>query len=374
MKYLLELGRLQELSVYEAAQIFDGYPQEPLAEKFLAVEVDDESKVLEIVERSGGISRAFKAIKTVQKDELLPFIVEYLKDLPKPTFSFTSHNTEGNSVQLSPQEIKNELKKLNVSSRFIEKSSTAFFLHHQNTIDLHAVVDGENVLLAQTIWVQNIDEWTVRDRSKPYRDRKKGMLPPKLARMMVNFVSPDIQKRTDKLLYDPFCGTGTVLMEASMLGWDIGGSDLAGDAVHGTATNMHWFSQLYGKPEPKALFIADATHLDLKQLPGKIDAIVTEPFLGKPQPKTHDLPNIFKGLEKLYLGSFKQWKQILKDGGEVILVTPLVETPQKTFSLARFIDNLPSLGYNLVSGPMVYRREQTIVQRAIYKLKLQTKN
>ena len=370
MTYLLELGRIQELSLLEISRLFSQFSPDKMLGDFAMVEETSPEVFIATINKSGGVKRALKKLAEVEQSEVLNWIVEYLKTQPRPTFTLNFHD-EKNEVFISPTEVKKELKSAGVSSRFIEHSSTALFLHHPDTIDLIGIIHDDKVIIAQTIWVQNIDDWTLRDRVKPYRDRKKGMLPPKLARVMINAISSEIQNQKSKQLYDPFCGTGTVLMEGSLLNWKVSGSDLSAEAVHGTATNMHWFSTKYAQPEPERLFISDATQTRIDQLPGKIDAIVTEPFLGKPQPKSHELPNIFKGLEKLYLGTFKQWTKILQPGGEVVIIFPVVETPTKTFSLEKLIDNLKSLGYNLVSGPIIYRREQTIVQRAIYVFKFE---
>lgn len=370
MTFLLELGRIQELSHFEISRLFRNFSHLNFTDRYVSVETDDEKAFLERVQKSGGITKASRALIVLDEEKVFDWIVEYLSKQDKPEFLLNFHNEKGD-FHIDQTTVKKALKEKGVSSRFLHTSggsSTALLLHHPEVIELTCIEYQGKITVAQTIWVQNIDDWTLRDRNKPYRDRKKGMLPPKLARMMVNFVSTEIQDQNSKKLYDPFCGTGTVLMEASLIGWEVSGSDISSEAVHGTAENMHWFAEIYNKPEPKGLFVADATHVSPDQT-GHVDAIVTEPFLGKPQPNPKDVPNIFKGLEKLYLGCFKQWTKVLKDGGEVVIVTPLVETPKHTYSLQKLIDNIQSLGYNLVSGPMIYRREQTIVQRAIYVLK-----
>ena len=61
---------------------------------------------------------------------------------------------------------------------------------------------------------------------KPYRDMRRGMLPPKLARSLVN-LAIGAKSPSDMTILDPFCGTGTVLMEAMLLGTHVVGTDLA---------------------------------------------------------------------------------------------------------------------------------------------------
>ena len=103
---------------------------------------------------------------------------------------------------------------------------------------------------------------------------------------------------------------------------------------------------------------------DLRNKP--VDAIVTEPFLGKPKPELKQLENIYKGLEKMYLGAFKAFKEVLKNQGRIVIVFPMVEAPRKTYDLSKLIDKLSALGYTTTSEPIVYARKGAVVQRQIF--------
>ncbi len=275
-------------------------------------------------------------------------------------------------LDISETDIKKYLRdELSLSSRFIEHKhsglSASVLLHQEKVVEVILLeVDGQ-VWLGQTVAVQDIDDWTKRDRRKPYADRKKGMLPPKVARMMVNIAGPEA-----KIIYDPFCGTGTVLAEALMTGHDVVGSDLDGEATSGAERNLDWLKKEYGVSGNSKIFLSDVTQVDkysdLKS--NKVDAIVTEPFLGKPRPQIDQLDNIYKGLEKLYLGAFKVFKEILKDGGKVVIVFPMVQTYKTTYSLENLIDKLEQLGYTTTSEPVLYARENAVVQRQVFVFKL----
>jgi tRNA G10 N-methylase Trm11 len=62
-------------------------------------------------------------------------------------------------------------------------------------------------VIGKTIWIQNINSYSKRDFSKE-RDMQTGMLPPKLAQMMLNIGKPySIQfgEITDqRSIFDPF--------------------------------------------------------------------------------------------------------------------------------------------------------------------------
>lgn len=371
MKYLLQLGRLPELSVHESEQLFAGLGTlTQFDPTYLYLESNQDSKVLEVLHTSAGIIKALSVIREIDESELVSALVEDLTSVEKPTFSVFFHATKKN--QNIFKEVKTALKEKGISGRYIEGSAegaSAAILSHQEVSEYGVFMLNEQLTLAKTIWVQQIDHWSMKDVEKPHRNPDKGMMPPKLARMMINFISPEIRALSEKKLLDPFCGTGTLLMEALELGWKVIGSDLSREAVTQSGENLRWFSQKLSLPEEYSLSHLDATQIDAQKLGGKVHAIVTEPFLGKQQPRPEQLTNMFKGLEKQYLGILKRWTSVLEKGGEVVIVTPLVEVGQKRYDLSKIIDKSREFGYSILSGPLMYSRGHTIVKRAIYHLK-----
>jgi tRNA G10 N-methylase Trm11 len=107
------------------------------------------------------------------------------------------------------------------------------------------------------------------------------MLPPKLAQMMVNIADG----AKDKTLLDPFCGSGTVLGEALLMGYtDVVGADISPEAVADTKAYLEWMEKSY--PEFKGrwrVFVSDARKIDAVLPADSVAAIATEPLLGPPQ-------------------------------------------------------------------------------------------
>src|SRR3989344_1476705 len=98
----------------------------------------------------------------------------------------------------------------------------------------------KTIIVGKTLAVQAFEDWSERDYNRPRRDAKRGMLPPKLARMMVNMLGLPPHGN----LLDPFCGSGTVLMEAVMLGWPkIIGADKSARAVEDAKSNLAWLTR-----------------------------------------------------------------------------------------------------------------------------------
>lgn len=111
--------------------------------------------------------------------------------------------------------------------------------------------------------------------AKPFverRPRKKPFFHPsamqaKLARCMVNLAKPKIGEK----VLDPFCGTGTMLIEAKLIGCQSYGFDIQRRMAKGTIRNMAHF-----RVKPEGIIIADAKYPPLT----RIDCVVTDPPYG----------------------------------------------------------------------------------------------
>ena len=78
--------------------------------------------------------------------------------------------------------------------------------------------------------------------------------------------------KTDSLLLDPFCGTGTSLIEATYIGCKAVGVDAQRRMILGCRKNLRHFNI-----SPDGLIWADARHLPLF----KVDCAVTDPPYGR---------------------------------------------------------------------------------------------
>ena len=372
-KFLILFGNTTLLSKLEFESLYPNLTLEPLEDQLFAFE-SEANLVEEMLDVLGGTVKIFTVIKelanTLTNEELVEEVVAILLSQSSDPY-FTFSQIGKGQREISNADIKDLIKENGKKARYFsaELSESALLSHHSNATEIlsynHQASD--KLLLAQVKAVQDIDDWTKRDRSKPYADRKKGMLPPKVARMMVNIALGLWQQKNQgqPLLYDPFCGTGTVLLEAGMRNLDVCGSDIDQNAVFGTRDNLEWFKREYAKSIQTQVFYSDASHLDLSHFAKKVDILVTEPFLGKQTPLDHELANVFRGLEKMYLGSFKSFAKVLNKGAVVAIVFPRVETSKRSYSLDGLIDKLQTKGYNLLVDPVLYAREGARVARQI---------
>lgn len=376
--YFFLLGTTPALSRLELSSVATTEPKLVGGDKLFHVELTGDATATGLFQRLGGFIKLYAEMVRfpipAQPDQLLTQLADAMASKTlggNLDFGFAEYG-KSPFEQFSLQEIKEALKELGLKARYLRQSAgtglpAAILLHQHKVQDWCVIYTETEVIVARTLAVQNIDDWTVRDRNKPYADRRKGMLPPKLARIMVNLAVGQTDSATlaEQKMLDPFCGSGTVLFEAAMIGLSSHGTDLDKTAIAGTLQNITWLKDTYGLKTAITTQIADATNLKLPFPPQSLDYVVTEPFLGKPKPNPADLPNIFKGLEKLYLGAFKHWTKWLKDGARLVVVLPYVQDGKRTFSHQNLIDKLKSFGYTLTVDPVLYARPQAVVQRQI---------
>jgi tRNA G10 N-methylase Trm11 len=150
-------------------------------------------------------------------------------------------------------------------------------------------------------------------------------IPPRLARIMINLTG------RKGLLLDPFCGIGTILQEAALMGFDVYGTDIDKTVIPQAVQNLDWLSKEYKlslQNLGEKIQTGDATKLSGLFQPESIDAIVTEPNLGPPlkiYPDQSKAESILRGLKPLYEKSLKEFSITLKPGSRICMVFPRFE-------------------------------------------------
>ena len=105
-----------------------------------------------------------------------------------------------------------------------------------------------------------------RPRKKPFFH--PSAMPSKMARCMINLA----HAKAESVLLDPFCGTGTSLIEATFIGCRAVGIDAQRRMIKGTKKNLEFFNIA-----AEGLLMADSRKIPLY----KVDAIVTDPPYGR---------------------------------------------------------------------------------------------
>lgn len=375
-QYLFQLGAMSSLCWAELQAVF---PSAVLVQPHLALlESSDNLDAQATIAKLGGTVKIAQVLKQLPssstKEEIIAaasFLLQ--KDSHQKIYFALGELGRDHLEPLDSISIKEQLLEQGFKVRFAptkRQGAGAGLLLHKKLREILVISTPERILLAQTVGVQDIDEWSRRDRGKPYANHKKGMLPPKLGRQMLNLARLPQAAR----IWDPFSGTGTILLEAMLMDniATIYGSDLDSQAVSGSQQNLTWLVETSAPllPQPFATwhcFLSNATTTTLAQLDGKkIDAIVSEPFLGKQTPREGDLANIFRGLEKLYWGCFRNWRTLLIAGAKVVLVFPKARDQRgREYHLNGLLDKLQTIGYTKCSRDLEYARPNALIRREI---------
>lgn len=286
--------------------------------------------------------------------------------------------TIAQNLSIIGKEVKKQVKQTGrpvryVSSRKPQLSSVIVKENHllESGGEFVFLVSADKILIGQTETVQDYKAWSKRDYGRPARDAKSGMLPPKLARMMINLSGKNPEK---SILLDPFCGSGTILMEAALLGCKkLIGSDISEKAIEDTRKNLNWLSSLssfssLASISSISLHTSPAQTID-QTIKEQVDVIVTETYLGKPKTKTlseTEFNQTKKELMKIYEPSFLTMKKLLKKDGVMVIAVPAfkVGSEYKRLNLESFFKKT---GFN-VREKFLYHRPDQIVAREIFVL------
>ncbi len=343
MKYFFILGQSPKLSLAEIPAALDRAEIDFKIEKFsntiLIVETKSEIDGEKILDSLGGTIKIGKILNDYPIKEInSETVISNLKFSTdsKFHFGFSIYRLTENQFQL-PQnfglEVKRILKEKNISSRLVTSRSSnlssvtvAKNRLLKNGAEMCFIVDGDTIRLGQTLAVQKFGEYSKFDYDRPGRDSHSGMLPPKVGKMMLNLSRTlDLESQ----ILDPFCGSGTTLMQAALLEYkNLLGSDTSERAIKDTRKNFEFLITSFPSFEEPELYVLDARNLSSEIKAESISAIVTEPFMGPPLKGSEtdsEIENIINDISSLYIDSFTEFKKILKLGGKVVMVFPILQ-------------------------------------------------
>ncbi len=294
---------------------------------------------------------------------------------------------------------KNGLKKKGVPSRYTgneREPAKPIVLHDDGLLDakkgceLTIIREKHLLWIGRTVAAQNIKAYTLRDIGKPVRDTTVGLLPPKLAQILLNFGEYLMNQKTNSkkqipkcTVFDPFCGTGVIPIECLLRGNTVLASDMSLKAVNGCEKNLEWTRKTYKilkKDIASTVWKQDATKpFDLgKTLP---DVIVTEGSLGpalSDRPTLKDIEKFMRDSDDLAAGFLKNCRASLPST-PIVMTLPVWYAMKKMMPLKKISETIDACGYKTVMPPhvsgwlpdrlsLLYRRNDQFVGREIVLL------
>lgn len=344
----------------------------------------------------GTVSAEFRSVAEIIAALNADYLTEHLfpRDSERSVFGFSLYGdvlwryySEFGQLGLK---LKQELKAKRRKGRFVAATDGA--LSSVQVVKNKIIKTGADIIIvsglhglylgrAQT--VQDFEDYSDRDYGRPRRNARSGMLPPKLAKIMLNLSGSTAGSH----LLDPFCGSGTVIQEAMLQGYgQVSGSDISPKAIHDTKQNIEWLKGQYEISRANVnLAVTDVKALGEKMKPASVDTIITEPYLGPPITPTIsaiEIMAIMQEIESLYLSAFEAFSQILKNGAKVVIVFPLYKTRDGIFAL-KILEQLERNGFHRCNplpdklslfakvgptarGSLIYSRQDQTVQRELF--------
>lgn len=386
------LGRQPAIGLAELESLYGSKNVRPVGATAACVETDIDFA------RLGGSVKAADYLATVDStnaqkvfDYCRRVLPEFITELPEGKIKL-GVSMYGISMPLAKQNantlsLKKVLREAGRSVRVVPNTeaalSSAQTYHNQLTsavgCELQMVRDGDRTLIGRVTDVQNINEYAERDRERPKRDTRVGMLPPKLAQTIINLAvgewNLENKNAKDLIVLDPFCGTGVVLMEASLMGYRAYGTDIEPRMISYSKANLDWLaSRSPGITAPYALEVGDATSYAWK-LPTST-RVACEGYLGTPFAQEPPKPALRDTIGSCNLITTKFLRNIrdqVATGTRLCIAVPSWFVRGRIYHLP-LLDDIATTGYKRVefthatTTDLLYHREDQIVGRELLVL------
>lgn len=383
------LGRQPAISIAELERIYGSDAVRWFSDQSATIDASDFD-----FERLGGSQKAGRVVMELPQGDWRRVSMKIVQHYQKEWSAYDGKITLGISaygfdipardIQKTGIILKQKLKQSSANLRLIPNAESALNTatsHHNklglapNKVELLVVRSRSGrIIVASSIGAQNITALARRDQERPKRDAFVGMLPPKLARIIVNLAAGD---KKDGVVLDPFCGTGVVLQEAHLLGFNIIGSDLSEKMVDYTEKNLLWLMKRAPGRSKQVYTVSQGDATEYTWQP-PIDIVATETYLGQPfsaPPSSAKLTEVRGTCNHIVRTFLKNIGAQIQHGTPVCLAVPAWRSLDGSFTHLSVISELESLGYeqiilkNAKASELLYFREDQIVARELLILK-----
>lgn len=277
--------------------------------------------------------------------------------------------THGITLRLVP----NDFPALNTATSHHNKLGLS-----PNKVELLIVRSGSgSIIIAESVGAQNITAFAARDQARPHTDAFVGMLPPKLARIMLNLGGVSTSSDHAPVILDPFCGTGVILQEALLDGYTVVGSDLSPKMVDYTTRNLDWLQgRFHADGAVQSIVEGDAMSYRWPNA-RNIDAVVAETYLGQPfsaPPRPEKLAEVRRNCDHIIGDFLENISSQIAPGTSLILAIPAWRNRDDTFTHLPLAHSFERNGLrpieltHVAPDQLLYYRENQVVARELLLL------
>lgn len=400
-KSICILGRQPSLGLAELESLYGAEHIRPFGGHAL---LDIPAEKIEF-NRLGGTVKTSKILAELPYSDLRRLVKYLTEEIPKhlkhlPSSKFTlgistygikTNVNEINRMMIGAKKILRKDRSIRIVPNKSLALSSAQVLHNKLTQkgawELLLVSDGKRTLVAQTMFVQDIEAYGARDQVRPARDAKVGMLPPKLAQIIINLAlgMPNFDKLKDWsedsglanfVVLDPFCGSGVILQEALLMGYSVYGTDKDPRMVEYSKRNLQWLIKKY--PKIQGRVVVEQADAKIYKWPG-FSVVASETYLGPPLSK---FPNETE-LKKIITTVNATTENFLRNlasqprakDRKLCLAVPAWRNQSGRIISLPIIDRLTDIGYTYLDlkyasrEQLMYFREDQVVARQLLNLK-----
>lgn len=369
-KYLFFIGQNPDLTISELESLFGGVKL--LSPKIAMLELKYFNQ--KIQDDLGGTTKIAEILDSISEKDLLKNCIEAIKNhefhSEKKRIainSFPENKKLNKDLLIALKKEFKSLRYLNNNYANLVLVASKKQIVAKNALELNLIKENNQYVISKTVSVQNPDFYSKRDFDKPVRDMQVGMLPPKLAQIMLNLVNDKSN------IWDPFCGTGTILIEGLLQGYNVVGSDLSESMVKASIKNCEWAIKEFDiRTSLPNIFKHDAA----ESVSVTADTIVTEGYLG---PIFNKLVSKEKS-EKLDDELSVLYEKFFNNAADnnvknIVLSLPIHRSAEGLLSMKKTLANIPQTGYNSRGfgsklSSLVYMRPQQYVGREVFFFQL----
>jgi len=366
--YIFLLGRDKDLSKLEIAIYLHkhniSYSVIVNSEKYLILDFDKEHNFSKLTSELGGITRVAKVYLKTSKLKSNKEIIDKLDfDAPKKfNYTISSIDVSEDDLDIIEQALKScfkeerskavykkpithSSKKLKANINYIANPDNYFSWRINDGLELFIIKSHDKYYLAKTISCFNPKDNIFKDKNRPII-KEMYNTSFRLVSIMINLLG----LHKGKTIVDPFCGTGTFLIEGLIKGYNVIGIDNDKEMIDSSQKNISWAVKQFKLSSNFKLIKVDSAKVKFFA-----DACVFEPYMGpffKKALNVEKAKTIVKELNGIYYNVFANLYTNLPRKARVVCVLPEFKTfDNKVIPINR--DVYERNGFSLVDVSMI---------------------